>query len=361
MLTAIVGILLGNLLIATLFAPAIQNLREILNRFANIQLPARNTLPGAKQMTSEERNNAEETATREFNHLFREYVISFNAFKKVGSIFVSAITVLACVVAWQLSPSIGTRLLWITLFAGAVFGAGLFLQRAIAPSPSQLISIDFLQNNFANLHLSSLFDCSDLHINFGRMLGSRDPLAHFSIFQNLMFLGYKFLMTVSDQACSRLYFVAYGQMGGSVNFQQVWTPEVQTFSIPIGDFSLAEAIRHSESLHLNMWLFIPTPKSWVADKSLHPRILRDEVTERLGNQTGIRLYSNNCGWNSLDDNVDFERRSLLGFSFWKISRLIVPAADSPQAILRMFKSKVERCRSIQSQDYPSGIEVGNIR
>jgi len=361
MLTAIVGILLGNLLIATLFAPALQKLREILSKFADIQLPHGSAWPGEERMTFKQRHEAEETAARDFNLLYREYQMSFNAFKRVGAVFVAAIIILACVVAWQMTSSIRMRLFWTSLFVVAICYAGLFLQRAIAPAPSQLISIDFLQNNFANLHLSSLFDCSDLHINFGRMLGARDPLAHFSIFQKLMFLGYRFLMTISDQECSRLYFVAYGQMDASVNFQQTWTPEIQTFSIPLGDFSLSEAIRNSESLHLNLWLFIPTPKGWVPEKNLHPRILIEPITEKLGERTGIRLHSSTCVWDSLDTNVDFERRSVAGFAFWKVTRLIVPAANSPQAILRIFQRRVEQCRRIQCQDYPSGIEVGNIR
>lgn len=136
--------------------------------------------------------------------------------------FVTAIIILACVVAWQMSSNIGIRILWMALFVGAIF-----LQRASAPTPGQLVSIDFLQNNFANLHLSPLFDCSRLHINFGRMLGSDDPLAHFSIYQRFMFLRYKFVMAISDQECSRVYFVAYGQMDTTVNFQQEWTPEIQ--------------------------------------------------------------------------------------------------------------------------------------
>ncbi len=158
-----------------------------------------------------------------------------------------------------------------------------------------------------------------------------------------------------------MYFVAYGRVDASINYQNVWSPEIQTFSVPLGDFSLSAALQNSESLHLNLWLFIPTPKGWTPEKELHPRVLIEPITERLGDQRGIRLHSSTCAWDSLDDNVDFERRSVAGLAFWKVKRLIVPAVDSPQAILRIFRHRIEHCRGIQSQDYPSGIEVGSIR
>jgi hypothetical protein len=52
MLTAIVGILFGNLLVATLFAPASNNLHKILTKFADIKLPYRE-LFGAQQTAAE--------------------------------------------------------------------------------------------------------------------------------------------------------------------------------------------------------------------------------------------------------------------------------------------------------------------
>lgn len=357
MLTAVVGVLLGNLLIATLFAPALQKLREILAQFAEIELPYESSWPGAERMTDAQRRRAEQAAARDFNRLFREYTMSFGAFKRVGLVFVAAITVLACVVAWQITASTLMRLALMALFVSVVCSTGLFLQRAIAPTPSQLISIDFLQNNFANLHLSSLFNCSDIHINFGRMLGSRDPLAHFGIFQNLMFLGYRFLMAVSDERCSRVYFVSYGSLNSDITFQHMWTPEIQTFNTPLGDFSLMEAIRVDKVLQLNFWLFIPTPRGWAREKNLHPRILTDPITERMGDETAIRFQSSTCTWDSLDANVDFERTFSAGLSRWKLTRLAVPTANSPQAILKAYQRKIERCRRIQSYDYPKGIEI----
>jgi hypothetical protein len=360
MLTAIVGILLGNVLIATLFAPALQKLREILGKFGSIELPYRSVLPGAGRISTEEWYRAEDAATRAFNRLFREYVMSFNAFKKVGAVFFTVIIILACVVAWQLPLNICIRLLLMIILVGVILGAGLYLQRAIAPTPSQLVSIDFLQNNFANLHLSSLFDCSHLHINFGRQ-DLRDRVMHFSIDQDLMFWGYRFLVAVSNPECSRVYFVAYGDMSTTLNYNQILTPEIQLFSIPLGDFSFSEAMQDSNLLNLHFWLFIPTPKGWVGEKSLHPRILSDEVTSSMGGNTGVRLNPNSCAWGSLDENVSFERKFKAGFASWKFTRLVIPAPNSPQAILQMFRGKVEHCGGIQSHDYPSGIKVESVK
>jgi len=67
MLTAIVGILLGNLLIATLFAPSLQKLREILGKFADIRLPHQSARPGTERMRAEQRHDAQESAASDFN------------------------------------------------------------------------------------------------------------------------------------------------------------------------------------------------------------------------------------------------------------------------------------------------------
>ena len=246
------------------------------------------------------------------------------------------------------------------LFTGAIFGAGLFLQKTLAPTPSELISIDFFQNNFPNLHLSSFFDCAGLHISFGRALASRDPFMHFSLFQKLMFLGYKFLLAISDEKCSRLFFVAFGRLDSSVDYRHMWTPQIQTVEIPLGDFSLAKALQETKSLHLNLWLFIPTPKGWAKEKNLHPRMLSQEITTRLGDNVGVGLYSGNCTWDSVDTNLEFERRVILGFPRWQITRLVIPSAESPQAILQALSGKVPGCKGIQCYDYPQGVQIEKL-
>jgi hypothetical protein len=98
---------------------------------------------------------------------FANYTMSFNAFRKVGVVFIIAIAILACSVAWQMSLTVETFIIRTLFFVGLIVFAGRFLQTAIAPTPVELISIDFLQNNFANLHLSSLFNCSSVHIDPG--------------------------------------------------------------------------------------------------------------------------------------------------------------------------------------------------
>ncbi len=356
MLTAIVGILLGNLLIATLFAPSLQELRGILKGFAAIELPYKSAWPGAKQMTAEQRQNAKERAVGDFNRLFREYSMSFNAFKKVGTVFVTAIIILACAVVWPMHVSVRMRLLFMALTVSAIVAIGSFLQRALAPTPSQLVSIDFLQNNFANLHLSSLFDCSGLHIEFGRKDLS-DRVMHFSIGQNLMFSGYRFLTVVSNRECSEVYFLAYGQIDAGVTFEHVWTPELQMFSTPLGDFSLSDTMLANPLLRLNSWLFVPTPRGWVRPSSVHPQFLSQEVTDDTAGGIGIIISPTHFVWKSVDENVNFERKFLSGFASWKVTRLIAPSADSPQTLLKMFKDRVEHCRRVKSQDYPDGITV----
>ena len=350
MLTAIVGILLGNLLIATLFAPALRRLQQILDKFADIELPHISRWQIGQQMTSEEYRKAEDSAVANFNRLFREYSMAFNSFKKVAGVFVSAILILACVVVWQTPLSLVLRALCALAGVITILGTGWFLQRAVAPTPGQLVSIDFIENNFANLHLDLLFNSAHLHIDFGRMLGSADPNMHFSLSKQLMFSGYRFLMTVSDTTCSRVFFFAYGELGPKINFQQIWTPEISSFIVPLGDFSLADALRQSHALKLCLWLFVPTPKGWVEAKPLHPRFLEEDMTEDMGGQTGVTVLSSNCKWTICDEDVDFEKKSIGGFERWRITRLVVPGATSPQAILQMFKAKIEHCRKIRTGD-----------
>ena len=102
-----------------------------------------------------------------------------------------------------------------------------------------------------------------------------------------MFLGHKFLFAVSDPGYTRVYFVAYGQLGTHINFQQIYTPEIKSFSIPLGDFCLTDTIRNNQLLSFHLWLFVPTPKGWAKEVHLHPRILSDEVSDNSWRQFGF--------------------------------------------------------------------------
>ncbi len=115
MLTAIVGILLGNFLIATLFAPSLKRLRDVLDKFAQIQLPFESIWPLLEEQPGDDatRRRAAEKATSEFNLYFREYCIAFDPFKRLGYVFVGAILVLVCAVVWQSAIALRIRLLGI--------------------------------------------------------------------------------------------------------------------------------------------------------------------------------------------------------------------------------------------------------
>ena len=356
MLTAIVGILLGNLLIATLFAPALRRLRDILDKFASIELPYHNLL--GEGLTGEQFRQAEAAAGEKFSTLFREYNMSYQAFRKIAAVFVIAIIVLACAVAWQTPLHLAMRFLIMLLSTGTILIVGLFLKTTVAPSPGQLVSIDFLQNNFANLHLESFFNSSRLHVVFGRSLIASDPVMHFALFQKMVFLGYRFLFAVTNRECSRLYFVSYGQLDSSTDFRHYWTPTTKAFEIPLGDFSFSDALRDCNSLCFHLWLFIPTPKGWQKPGHDHPRFLSEEITTILGDQVGVRLSSGDCKWDSIDAKVDFDRKSFFGCSSYVISRIDVPRPESADVILRRYKEKVEHCKDTQSEDLPSGVTIG---
>jgi hypothetical protein len=85
--------------------------------------------------------------------------------------------------------------------------------------------------------------------------------------------------------------------------------------------------------------------------------LSQDITESQGGQVGIIISPPNFKWESIDENVEFERKSAIGLEFWKITQLTVPATNSPQRILRMYKNKVEHCSGIRCHDYPDGITV----
>lgn len=357
MLTIIVGILLGNVLVAILFAPSLQKLRDLMGKFSGIQLPYRPMWSDAKQLTATQRHDAVDVAVREFNRLFREYVIAFNTFKKVGAVLVVSIVALVCAIAWNMPWGFRPRLIAMAVAIVTIVLVLAFLQRVFAPSPAQLVSIDFLQNNFSNLHLDALFECSRLLVSYGRPLGTRDPVMHFTLIQEMLFLDYKLLLAISNAECSRIHFVAYGPIASRSEFRQYWTPEIANFSVPLGDFSYSDALLSSRFLTLHLWLFIPTPTGWVKEKSDNPRFLTDELTVEMGGQIGSPLVSSKCSWNSIDAHVDFDRRSFAGFTSWNISRVNVPTDNSPQAIVRMYKEQIEHSKSIKSEDYPEGIGI----
>ena len=131
MLTALAGILLGNLLIATLFGPALKELRQILMKFERIALPYR-PLFDDKNASATDRQDAAEKAATKFNVLFRQYSMSFGAFKKVGLVFTAGIVGLGWLTISRLPVPNSFRILGAIGFAACIAAIGRFLQRAIA-------------------------------------------------------------------------------------------------------------------------------------------------------------------------------------------------------------------------------------
>src|SRR5713226_7947960 len=102
MFTAIIGILLGNFLIATLFAPSLKRLRDVLDKLTQIRLPFESVWALLGDQPDEAALlRARNAATSAFNLYFREYSMAFSAFKRLGYVFLSAVVVLGCAAAWQ--------------------------------------------------------------------------------------------------------------------------------------------------------------------------------------------------------------------------------------------------------------------
>lgn len=357
MLTAIVGILLGNFLIGILFAPAVARARSVLDRFSEIHLPFKSIWADLADAQDRSRQLEEYTldrlkAVEDFNLCFRQYCIAFKSFQRVGTIFLVAVTVLVGMAVLQIPMGGWARATASLASIALVLFVALFLQRIIAPSPSRLTSIDFIANNFPNLHLNNLFEIADIRVDFGRELASRDDQLHFKLATKVSFTGYKLLLAVTDAQCSRLYYAAYGTVDTHSHFIHNWRPEFPRFVLPLGDFSYIEPMRQAGELNLHLWLFIPTPHGWITETPDCPHY--NVTGMNIPHTVGVRLESDICHWNSLDEGVTFKRSVSFGVARWKILEVDRSDRLSPRNVVEKYASKVLRTRKLDTELFPGG-------
>lgn len=311
-LTAVVGVLLGNFLIGTLFAPALSRLRGILDKFARIELPFRDVWdPDA--IGNQDLVDRRDRAASSFNLYFREYLVSFQAFKRLGNIFLALIVLLFVVVAWQLPVFWAWRVVLMVVSVGVVPSVGLYAQSVVAPTPTQLISVNHLANSFPNLHLGPLFDAGETTVDFGYPLLGRDNDMHFALLGKTLVLGYAVLCAITDAQCTTLYFVAYGPVDDRTGFRHLWNPSHPGFRVRLGDLPGAVELAASNHLYLHLWMFVPTPTGWLPNGSDHPRYLSSEVSTPIsGQRLGVRRRSDLCSWERVDEAVSFEHKPAWG-------------------------------------------------
>ena len=356
MLPAIVGILLGNFLIGTLFAPTLTRLRNIIDKFAGIELPFKSSLVrlGLAQADDATRRQAEEKAMSEFSLYYREYVIAFAHFKELASVFLGALLVLISVSLWQIGGSVLLRVVVITVCNLALIILGLRVQRIVAPNPAQLVSIDSLANRFANLHQEPLFDTADIHINFGTGLLAKDEQMHFSLVAKAFFLGYRLLFAVTDEDCTKLFFVAYGGVNSKTTVNHVWNPDHSGFFVQLGDFPFMQFVKTKQSLMLHFWLFVPSPKGWATESPDNPRYVHGEIYTP---NWGWAFASGSAKWSDFDRGIEFECKSSMGIEDWKLLKIDAEQPNAPQGIVKMFRRDLEASTRVIAHVYPEGVTV----
>lgn len=357
MTAALVGVLIGNFLIGTLFAPSLRKLRDIFDSFGRIEI-AYGLRGGDPNRHQRDFVGDQERVVEQFNGSFRNYMIAYGSFKRLGLVFCSALILLGCSVVWQTHYGLERKLVMCVVLAALVLATASYLQSTIAPTPSQLVTVDSLANSFSNFHMGPLFDIAKVCVAYNPPVGRQDGSLRLSLAQLIPFTGYRLLLAVTDSKCSRLYFAVHGEVGVRTSFQHVWTSEFKGSSLQLGTLPLAKMPREAtRQLRLFVWLFIPTARSWQKGDYEYPHFLDSEVTSDEHGMIGYRLCSDFCSWTNLDPNVHFSRDTFGPLARWTLIQINVEVENGPQRIVKMYKQEMSRIwpsRQLSVEVYPHG-------
>lgn len=351
--TTILSIFIGSFLVGAIFVPALQKLREGLIHFSNLSLPFEDPweiFNVESTMSDQEKEAKRKAAVEAYNRLYREYVIHYRAFIKIAKAFYFVLFALVNIAIFQLP--IGYPLL------GAVVGGNIllilfaiFLKPEMAPSPEQLVSIDYMANHFAKLHFESAIRLSEINAVWMGLL-SRDQILRFTLRMAIVVSGFRILFAVTDENEERLYFLSYGLIGGHTQFQHVLRPEESTFLISLGNLDYEKLAAPRPNLKMRLYLFIPTPIGWVYEKD-HPRVVRDIVREKMDGMGAFKLESTAVDWDIVDQSVSFRRKQhFLGWEKWTFD-----LAEGASPLLSKFVEPMSRTNRIKFFIYESGKDL----
>src|SRR5579863_4214653 len=99
MLGGLVGAVIGNLLIGTLFAPSLRRLRDAFEKFGLVDFPFEYDR-GDEWGRRERFRQAQDAASLKFNYCLRDYAIAFGRCKRIGLVFCASLILLEMVAIW---------------------------------------------------------------------------------------------------------------------------------------------------------------------------------------------------------------------------------------------------------------------
>ena len=338
-----------------------------MDQFSTLNIPTLDSpihLEGLPLPELSKRSAERDVAMGKYNRLFRDYVIKYSHFKSIAILFSVLVFALVLIGGLQIT-FLGEFLLSYRLRAVLIIGLWLililvakYLKPHVAPSPGEVVSIDYIGQHFASLHYESVLGLTAPTVYF-RDLGQRDQTFKFHLRMRVWVSGFKYLFAVTDPEQQRAYFVSYGLVGRGTDVLHLLDPNSELFAVPLGNLDYAQIPNPKPELLMHLWMLAPLPTSWKSLGSQNPSVLHDSVvvTSPDGGM-GFAPDSTSLSFRNVDRSVSFTRNP----TFWGGRQWKVSTTANTDPILRTFAKKLAHSKAMEtiSDSHGRRIDMKNI-
>jgi hypothetical protein len=334
------------------FRPDPSKLRELLLEFSKLTLPyidIREEIGLKPAKTPRERDAETDQAKVDYNTLFREYVIQYATFKRVAAVFLMALLLMISAAAWQL-PFTYQKVLSALVGCSLAIGGAAYLKPTIAPDPGNLLSIDHIGKQFANLNYLSALRLSDLKVCWACQIDGALP---FRLQLDVWLSGFKYLFAVTDKQNERLFLLSYGSISGNTKYFHVLDPGASHFAVDLGNLNYSALPKPKPELKMILWLFVPLPITWIQIGDNFPRILLSDITDKLGDRTEFLLNQPSLNIDHLDKSVTFQRKQ----DWFSGITWTFETDQKANPVLKKFAKKLKTANRIKTKIYLHGLDL----
>jgi len=355
MLPVIISILIGNFLIGLIFKPALDHLREIREELLSVVIPVDEVRARSFRLrrpwNAEKFEEADEQARHAMNEIFRKYTLAYSSFKRIGTVFFSALlllTYLTVLLAVPAPLSLYEALILCAFATALMFFVAKWIARDAYPSPERLWNLDHLVGHFSNIHPESLIRL----LNIGVQKTIEESRSRLVLSCAIHLTGYKFFLVMTNADESQSYLVSYGKIDAKTKVSYVINPEFYRWNIPLGDINPQWPNGLDLPVSLHLFVFLPTPVGW-SDPCAHPYFVSHELWAPFpgdpNNQAGETLGMTICNPSSRDRSVKFKRKKNVLYETWELTSIETDQSKNHfrlRRLLYFYKHELERATNI---------------
>ena len=261
MLSALITILIGNVILGSLVKPLLDQLRDTRDELKSITLPITNPLWvsfNPRKLAPGEVQNDWDKARYELNEIYRKYSLAYRPFKKMGLIFLIALVLLANAAIGATSFGLEAKITLGVLTTAAILILSWLISDEVYPSPPQVWNLDYLASHYQNIHPDSFIKLMQI----GPLIIRPDGRSHLALSCAIHLSGYKYFVAMTNEDESKVHCISLGSVGKKTKVTHEVRPDFYHWYISLGEVDSNWPAGLELPVNVHLYIFLPVPAGW---------------------------------------------------------------------------------------------------